>query len=185
MNVKTITENFAVSEQILPEHMAALAEAGFKSIICNRPDGEAADQPNVIEIEAAAQAAGMACVYMPVTSGKVSDDDVVDFTLELDELPAPVVANNLLEDMGAVKGIAHYNGYGSCPLTVERGKIVLAEFGYGGKLCPSFPKWVINGTRPSRLAWLLKEKILPPVYWSAMLKGREWLARPEKPAANG
>jgi hypothetical protein len=32
-----------------------------------------------------------------------------------------------------VSGIAHYDGYGSCPLTVERGKIVLAEFGYGGK----------------------------------------------------
>ncbi len=95
-------------------------------------------------------------------------------------MQAPVVANNLLEDAGLVSGIAHYNGYGSCPLTVERGKIVLAEFGYGGKLLPSFPSWLINGKRPSSLAWLLKEKILPPVYWKAMLKGREWLARPEK-----
>jgi sulfide:quinone oxidoreductase len=95
-------------------------------------------------------------------------------------MQAPVVANNLLADLGVVSGIAHYNGYGSCPLTVERGKIVLAEFGYGGKLLPSFPTWVINGKRPSRLAWLLKEKILPPVYWKAMLKGREWMARPEK-----
>ena len=95
-------------------------------------------------------------------------------------MQAPVVANNLLEDMGRVSGVAHYNGYGSCPLTVERGKIVLAEFGYGGKLLPSFPTWLINGKRPSHLAWLLKEKILPPVYWKAMLKGREWMARPEK-----
>ena len=95
-------------------------------------------------------------------------------------MQAPVVANNLLEDMGRLSGVAHYNGYGSCPLTVERGKIVLAEFGYGGKLLPSFPTWLINGKRPSTLAWLLKEKILPPVYWKAMLKGREWLARPEK-----
>jgi sulfide:quinone oxidoreductase len=94
-------------------------------------------------------------------------------------MQAPIVANNVLEDKGLVTGIAHYNGYGSCPLTVERGKIVLAEFGYGGKLCPSFPKWVIDGTKPSHLAWLLKERILPPVYWSAMLKGREWLARPK------
>jgi sulfide:quinone oxidoreductase len=74
---------------------------------------------------------------------------------------------------------AIYDGYGSCPLTVERGKIVLAEFGYGGKLMPSFPKWLIDGTRPSRLAWWLKERLLPPVYWEAMLKGREWLARPK------
>src|SRR3546814_10002453 len=36
----------------------------------------------------------------------------------------------------------------------------------------------IDGKRPSSLAWLLKERILPPVYWDGMLKGREWLAHP-------
>lgn len=92
---------------------------------------------------------------------------------------APVVAENLLSDMGRANGVAHYDGYGSCPLTVERGKIVLAEFGYGGKLLPSFPGWLLDGKKPTKLAWLLKEKILPPVYWSAMLKGREWLAKPQ------
>ena len=93
---------------------------------------------------------------------------------------APVVAHNLLKDMGAVKGgDAIYDGYGSCPLTVERGKIVLAEFGYGGKLLPSFPSWLIDGTKPSHLAWLLKERMLPPIYWMAMLRGREWMAKPE------
>jgi sulfide:quinone oxidoreductase len=88
---------------------------------------------------------------------------------------APVVAQNVLHGFDAKVGVLHYNGYGSCPLTVERGKIVLAEFGYGGKLLPSFPRWFIDGARPSRLAWLLKEKILPPIYWQAMLKGREWM----------
>ncbi|WP_169566368.1 bifunctional protein tyrosine phosphatase family protein/NAD(P)/FAD-dependent oxidoreductase [Sneathiella limimaris] len=92
---------------------------------------------------------------------------------------APIVAQNVLNDMSRGNGISHYDGYGSCPLTVERGKIVLAEFGYGGKLLPSFPKWIINGEKPSHLAWLLKEKILPPVYWKAMLRGKEWLVRPE------
>ena len=92
---------------------------------------------------------------------------------------APVVAHNVLAIRGEAKGDAKYDGYGSCPLTVERGKIVLAEFLYGGKLAPSFPKWLIDGTRPSRAAWLLKEHVLPPLYWDAMLKGREWLAQPE------
>ncbi|CAM3668816.1 bifunctional protein tyrosine phosphatase family protein/NAD(P)/FAD-dependent oxidoreductase [Roseateles saccharophilus] len=92
---------------------------------------------------------------------------------------APVVAHNVLAARGAAKGEARYDGYGSCPLTVARGKIVLAEFGYGGKLAPSFPRWFIDGTRPSRLAWYLKERILPPLYWDGMLKGREWLAQPE------
>jgi sulfide:quinone oxidoreductase len=92
---------------------------------------------------------------------------------------APVVAHNLLAARGVAQGAAKYDGYGSCPLTVERGKIVLAEFTYGGKVAPSFPKWLIDGTRPSALAWYLKERILPPLYWDGMLKGREWLAQPE------
>ena len=92
---------------------------------------------------------------------------------------APVVAHNLLAARGAAQGAAHYDGYGSCPLTVERGKIVLAEFTYGGKVAPSFPKWLIDGTRPSTLAWYLKERVLPPLYWEGMLKGREWMAQPE------
>ncbi len=92
---------------------------------------------------------------------------------------APVVAHNLLAAMGKLQGEAKYDGYGSCPLTVERGKIVLAEFTYGGKLAPSFPAWLIDGTKPSALAWYLKERVLPPIYWEAMLKGREWLAQPD------
>jgi len=56
--------------------------------------------------------------------------------------------------------------------------VAFAEFGYGGKLLPTFPKWLLDGSHPSRLAWLLKERILPPIYWQGMLKGREWLAAP-------
>ncbi len=93
-------------------------------------------------------------------------------------MQAPIVANNLLVDSGHAAGVAHYNGYGSCPLTVERGKIVLAEFGYGGKLLPSMPAWLLDGRKPSRAAWFLKERLLPPIYWKAMLRGREWLAKP-------
>ncbi|WP_368574944.1 TIGR01244 family sulfur transferase [Acinetobacter baumannii] len=93
---------------------------------------------------------------------------------------APIVAVNVIAKLKGEQNFCKYNGYGSCPLTVERGKIVLAEFGYGGKLLPSFPKWVINGQKPSRLAWLLKEQILPPIYWQGMLKGREWMVKPER-----
>ncbi|RUO75247.1 bifunctional protein tyrosine phosphatase family protein/NAD(P)/FAD-dependent oxidoreductase [Idiomarina seosinensis] len=91
---------------------------------------------------------------------------------------APVVAENVLSMLSGKPAIAVYDGYGSCPLTVERGKIVLAEFGYGGKLLPTFPTWLVNGTKPSRLSWLLKEKMLPWLYWDVMLKGKEWLAAP-------
>ncbi len=98
---------------------------------------------------------------------------------------APIVANNVLAKMDGKNKRAVYDGYGSCPLTLERGKIVLAEFGYGGKLIPSFPTWLIDGTKASRLSWLLKEKILPPVYWKGMLKGKEWLVKPKPKDRSG
>lgn len=93
---------------------------------------------------------------------------------------APTVADNIVADIAGRSAVAQYDGYGSCPLTVERGKIVLAEFGYGGVLQPSFPSFLIDGTKPTRAAWFLKETLLPPIYWKAMLRGKEWLAKPER-----
>jgi len=101
-------------------------------------------------------------------------------TLAAARLQAPVVAENLIAVFDGKEPTAEYNGYGSCPLTVEKGKIVLAEFGYGGKLLPTFPEWLIKSDEPSKLAWFLKEKMLPTVYYQLMLKGREWLAKPDK-----
>ncbi len=94
---------------------------------------------------------------------------------------APVVAENLLAVLDGRALPASYDGYGSCPLTVERHRIVLAEFGYDGTLFPTFP--FLDARKPSRLAWLLKERLLPTVYWHLMLRGREWLARPGPPVA--
>ncbi|MEM1435648.1 MAG: FAD/NAD(P)-binding oxidoreductase [Pseudomonadota bacterium] len=105
---------------------------------------------------------------------------------------APVVATNLLAQLRGEALRAAYSGYGSCPLTVERGKVVLAEFAYGGKLQPTVPKWINDGTRPTTFGWLLKSSWLPPIYFDLMLKGREWLAAPKvipetagKPAIEG
>lgn len=94
---------------------------------------------------------------------------------------APVVANNVLVALGRLPKVMAYDGYGSCPLTVARGRIVLAEFTYGGKLAPSFPNWLLDGRKATRLAWWLKARVLPPLYWRGMLKGREWLAKPTHP----
>jgi len=92
---------------------------------------------------------------------------------------APVVAQNIVNALQGHAPSVQYDGYGSCPLTVENGKIVLAEFGYGGKLLPTFANWLNDGTRPSSQAWFLKTAILPSVYWHAMLKGREIFAGPK------
>lgn len=91
----------------------------------------------------------------------------------------PVVADNLSADLRQRTGSSRYDGYGSCPLTVEHGRIVLAEFLYGGKVAPTFPTWLLEGSRPSWLAWAMKCYLLPWVYWHLMLKGNETLTAPE------
>ena len=145
--------------------------------------------PDFIRVSPLADAAGWVDVDQATLRHKGYDNiwalgDVMNApnakTAAAARIQAPIVAENILADMRAGSPVAQYNGYGSCPLTVERGKIVLAEFGYGGTMLPSFPKAFIDGTKPSRAAWFLKEKMLPPIYWKAMLKGREWMAKPEK-----
>jgi sulfide:quinone oxidoreductase len=86
-----------------------------------------------------------------------------------------VVAENLLAAKEGRELALRYDGYGSCPLTVEKGKVILAEFGFGGKLLPTFR---LDPTVPRSLAWLLKARFLPWFYWHGFLKGHEWLARP-------
>ena len=67
--------------------MDVIAKAGFRSINCNRPDGEAADQPTFEEIETAAKANGLEARYLPVVLGKVRDEDAKVFEALMAELP--------------------------------------------------------------------------------------------------
>ncbi|MGG6429281.1 FAD/NAD(P)-binding oxidoreductase [Acetobacter ghanensis] len=82
----------------------------------------------------------------------------------------PLVAQNVLASLDGRPLTGQYDGYGACPLTVSYGKIVLAEFLYGGKPAPSFP---YDQRKPSRFAWFLKTTVFPHVYWDMMLKGRD------------
>jgi sulfide:quinone oxidoreductase len=92
MDPKMITPELSVSSQITTSDIDAIAAAGFRSIICNRPDGEAADQPTFEEIEAAARAKGLTARYQPVVSGKVRDEDAKAFAALIAELPKPLAS---------------------------------------------------------------------------------------------
>ena len=92
MHLNQITDALSVSPQITAEDIPALKQAGFRSIICNRPDGEGEDQPTHKEIEAAAKAAGLEMCYLPVQSGFVTGEDAVAFGAALRDLPGPVLA---------------------------------------------------------------------------------------------
>lgn len=88
-----------------------------------------------------------------------------------------VVAENLLAIRSGKPLPMSYDGYSACPITVGHGRLILAEFGYGGKLMPTFGG---DPTQPRRFGWYLKKFFFPRLYWSLMLKGHEWLARPKK-----
>jgi sulfide:quinone oxidoreductase len=85
------------------------------------------------------------------------------------KLQAPVVEQNVLSFLAGKELQADYNGYTSCPLITAIGKAMLVEFGYGGKLLPSFP--FISPTEESWAVWIMKEKMLQPAYY-AMLNGK-------------
>lgn len=82
---------------------------------------------------------------------------------------APIVVGNVLSELRGETPSAKYDGYSSCPLVTEIGKVMLAEFGYDGKLMPSFP---LDPTVPRRSMWILKKYLLPRLYWNGMLRGR-------------
>lgn len=65
MDIRRITDTFSVSPQIAREDFAEVARLGFKTVICNRPDGESPGQLSAGEAEAAAKAAGLAFIYAP------------------------------------------------------------------------------------------------------------------------
>lgn len=91
--INPLSETFAVAPQLSPQDMQAVADAGYKSVIINRPDLEGGpDQPSSADVIAAARAAGLAVEYQPVVSGSMTPDDVARFAVLLKELPAPVLA---------------------------------------------------------------------------------------------
>ncbi|MCX5589843.1 TIGR01244 family sulfur transferase [Alcaligenes endophyticus] len=90
---KSLSENFAVSPQLTAEDMQAVAAAGFKSVIINRPDFEGgAEQPLAADVMAAAEAVGLQACYQPVAGNAITAADVNNFADLLETLPQPVLA---------------------------------------------------------------------------------------------
>jgi sulfide:quinone oxidoreductase len=79
MKINKLTESLSVRLQITVPDMQTIKEQGFRSIICNRPDGEGSDQPTFEEIAKAAKELDIEAVYLPIVSGRVGDDDAVEF----------------------------------------------------------------------------------------------------------
>ena len=92
MRIVEITPTYSVSPQIAAADVAEIAALGYRSIMCNRPDGEDPGQTPVAEIRAEAERLGLGFAFVPVISGQIVDEDVAEFGEALAGLPAPVLA---------------------------------------------------------------------------------------------
>ena len=72
MDVKTLDQQVSVSEQIVLDDLTRLAAQGIQVLVCNRPDGEAADQPTFAQLSAAAEKLGMTAAYIPFKPGEMT-----------------------------------------------------------------------------------------------------------------
>ena len=79
MDIRQVSPGFAVSPQIAPADMQALADKGYVAVVCNRPDGEEPGQPPLDELRAAANEAGLAFHHIPVAGGAFPDGAVAAF----------------------------------------------------------------------------------------------------------
>lgn len=67
MDIRTLTPAYAVSPQIDPADVAQIADQGFETVICNRPDAEVPPGQQAEAIRAAVEQAGLTFVVNPVT----------------------------------------------------------------------------------------------------------------------
>lgn len=92
MQIKQLNDDISVTGQITPEEVALLSRAGFKSVICNRPDDEDPGQPSFASIAAAAEANGMQARHIPVSAELTPDMQKDAFAQAMAEMPGPVLA---------------------------------------------------------------------------------------------
>ncbi len=89
----------------------------------------------------------------------------------------PVVIDQLFAKLDSSNPAGKkYNGYSSCPLVTDYGKMVLAEFDYNNNFTPDpglKMMLIFDSSKEHWRLWILKKYILPYLYWHKMMKGKE------------
>ena len=92
MDIRPLTDTYAVSPQITPEDLQAIAQAGYRTVICNRPDGEVPPELQAETIRRATEAAGLRFVLNPVVGGAITFENVTEQGAALEGSDGPVLA---------------------------------------------------------------------------------------------
>lgn len=92
MTIYRLSESCAVAGQIGPADVAALAEEGYTSIVCNRPDGEEFGQPRAADVAAECEAHGIVFHFIPIDRNGLTMDMVEKFRRAVDDSEGPLLA---------------------------------------------------------------------------------------------
>ena len=92
MDLTEIDDGVFVCGQITEDFVDELAKAGFKTIICNRPDNEQQNQPTYASIEKLAKAHGLTSYYIPVTPPNIEQESINSMRDALKTCEYPVLA---------------------------------------------------------------------------------------------
>ncbi|MGQ0564548.1 MAG: TIGR01244 family sulfur transferase [Gemmobacter sp.] len=92
MDIRRLTDAYAVSPQIDPQDMAAIRAAGYTTVIDNRPDGEIPPPLHTDAMRQAAESAGLAFVVNPVIGGAMTMDNVTAQGAAIAAATGPVLA---------------------------------------------------------------------------------------------
>lgn len=90
MDIKKIAPQFSITGQIRPAEVASISGAGFKSLVCARPDHEEPGQPSFAEIAEEAEKHGLKVAHMPV-SGPLSPPQLESFREAMASMPRPML----------------------------------------------------------------------------------------------
>lgn len=91
MAFKKITLSFSAAPQLTRDDVAAAAQAGYRSIVSSRPDGEEPGQPSARDMARMAEEHGLAFAHVPIVPGKATDADADRMKEVLSALPGPTL----------------------------------------------------------------------------------------------
>jgi sulfide:quinone oxidoreductase len=92
MKLKRLNEDLSVADQITISDVEVIADWGFKSIICNRPDNETEGQVTYAQVKQEASKHGLSTEPLPVMSTVITEDEGESFGAAIRGLPKPVLA---------------------------------------------------------------------------------------------
>ncbi len=112
-----LSQELSSSPQISSGDVADVKAAGFRSILCLRPDGEAPGQPPFSAIATEARQLGLEARYIPIVPGRMGDADIVAFRRAVAELPKPILG--YCASGRRVAAAAHAAGLLDRPVTMQ------------------------------------------------------------------